>query len=96
MKQAGKFFAMLLKRWRAKTPKQARTKQYIIGGAGTIALILLSISSFGLPIWATVLAGVVVATSAAYEQIKDESTKTVVQETKEVFSDQDKHKKSTS
>jgi len=46
----GRFFAMLLERWKSKTPKGARIKQYIISGAGTAALIVLSIPSLGLPL----------------------------------------------
>lgn len=85
MKEAGKFFAMLLARWKAKTPKGARTKQYIIGGLGTAAFIVLSIPSLGLPAWASLTVGLVAATSMAYQQTRDESNKTVVQETKEIF-----------
>jgi len=96
MKDAGEFFAMLLKRWKSTTPKGAKIKQYIIGGVGTAAFIVLSIPSLGLPVWASLAVGVVAATSVAYEQVKDESDKTVIQETKEMFPNQDKRKKSTS
>jgi cytochrome c-type biogenesis protein CcmH/NrfG len=85
MKDAGRFFAMLLERWKSKTPKGARIKQYIISGAGTAAFIVLSIPSLGLPLWVSIAVGVVAATSVAYEQVKDESDETVVQETKKIF-----------
>ncbi len=85
MKKAGEFFAMLLRRWKSKTPKQARIKQYIIGGVGTVAFIIISIPSLGLPVWASVLAGLAVATSVAYEQTKDESDKKLIQETKDIL-----------
>jgi hypothetical protein len=85
MKDAGRFFAMLLERWKSKTPKGARIKQYIISGVGTAAFIVLSIPSLGLPVWVSLTVGVIAATSVAYEQIKDESDETVVQETKKIF-----------
>ena len=86
MRKAGQFFAMLLRRWKAKTPKGARVKQYVIGGVGSIAFIALSIPSLGLPAWASVGVGIIAATSMAYEQVKDESNETVVKETKKIFS----------
>ena len=90
MKKAGQFFAMLLRRWVSKTPRQARIKQYIIGGVGSIAFIALSIPSLGLPVWASIGIGIIAATSMAYEQVKDESSETVVKETKKIFQSKNK------
>jgi len=87
MKTAGKFVAMLLRRWGSKTPKRAKTTQYIVAGIGTTAFIVLSIPSLGLPIWASLGVGLLAATSIAYEQIKDETNKTVIKESKEILKD---------
>ncbi|MFK5971271.1 MAG: hypothetical protein QM487_14290 [Candidatus Marithrix sp.] len=87
MDKAGKFIAMLIKRFWAKTPKSARVTQYVVGGFGTAAIVALSIPSLGLPLWASIGVGLVAATSMAYEQIKDESDKTVIQESKKIFQD---------
>jgi len=90
MNKAAQFFAMLLRRWKAKTPKGARVKQYVIGGAGTVAFIALSIPSLGLPVWASIGVSLVAATSMAYEQLKDDSDETVIKETKEILKNNNK------
>jgi len=90
MKNAGKFFAMLLRRWGSKTPKRARLTQVVIGVVGSAAIITLSIPSLGLPLWASLGVGLVAATSMAYEQVKDESNETVFKESQQIFQSVDK------
>jgi len=76
---------MLIRRWVSKTPKSARITQIVVGVLGSAAVIILSIPSLGLPLWASVGVGIVAATSMAYEQVKDDSDETVVRETKKIF-----------
>ena len=85
MKKVGEFIAMLIRRWVSKTPKSARITQIVVGVLGSAAVIILSIPSLGLPLWASVGVGIVAATSMAYEQVKDDSDETVVRETKKIF-----------
>lgn len=85
MKKAGKFIAMLIRRWGSKTPKRAKIISIIIGTLGTSAVIVLSIPSLGLPLWLSIGVGLVAATSLAYEQAKDESNKTIIKETRGIF-----------
>jgi cytochrome c-type biogenesis protein CcmH/NrfG len=85
LKKVGEFIAMLIRRWVSKTPKSARITQIVVGVLGSAAVIILSIPSLGLPLWASVGVGIVAATSMAYEQVKDDSDETVVRETKKIF-----------
>lgn len=90
MRKAGKILAILLRRWTSKTPKQSKITQIIMGVVGSAALITLSIPSLGLPVWAGIGIGIVAATSSAYEQLKDNSNETVVEETKKILKTRDK------
>ena len=92
MKKAGEFIAMLVRRWGSKTPERAKWTQVAIGILGTGAVVILSVPSLGLPVWASIGVGLVAATAMSYEQVKDESTKTIQEETREIYPRKVKHK----
>ena len=89
MDKAGKFLAILLRRWGSKTPKRAKTTSTIVAIGGTLAVVVLSIPTLGLPVWASISVGVVAATSIAYQQAKDESNETIIEETKKILQTKD-------
>ena len=84
MKKAGEFFAMLLRRWTANTPKRAKVTSAVMAVIGGAALITLAIPT-GLPVWVTLGIGIVAATSSAYEQLKTTDSKTLKQDYRKIY-----------